>query len=44
MFSDGPSFFGLMGFEFEPARGSPASFSDHVMTSRDYIKVEQVRT
>ena len=32
------------GFEFAPARGSPASVSDHVMTSQDYIKVEQVRT
>ena len=32
------------GFEFAPARGSPASVSDHVMTRQDYIKVEQVRT
>ena len=32
------------GFEFAPARGSPASVSDHVMTSQDYIEVEQVRT
>ena len=28
-----------MGLCFAPARGSPASFSDHVMTSQDYIKV-----
>ena len=32
------------GFEFAPARGSPASVIDHVMISQDYIKVEQVRT
>ena len=27
------------GFDFAPARGSPASVSDHAMTSQDYIKV-----
>ena len=32
------------GFEFAPARGSPAIVSDHVMTSQDYIKVEHVST
>ena len=34
----------LWGIDFAPARGSPASVSDHVMTSQDYIKVEKVRT
>ena len=34
----------IMGFEFSTANGSPASVSDHVMTSQDYIKVENVRT
>ena len=34
----------LWGIDFAPARGSPASVSDHVITSQDYIKVEQVRT
>ena len=29
----------LWGIDFAPARGSPASVSDHVMTSQDYIKV-----
>ena len=47
MFSEGPPYFVLlfviMGF-FAPARGSPASVSDHVMTSQDYIKVEHVGT
>ena len=33
-----------MGFEFSTANGSPASVSDHVMTSQDYIKVEHIRT
>ena len=32
------------GFETAPGRGNPASVIDHAMTSRDYIKVEQVRT
>ena len=31
------------GFEIAPARGSTASVLGYVMTSRDYIKVEQVR-
>ena len=31
------------GFDFAPARGSPASVSDYDMTCRDYIKVEHVR-
>ena len=46
MFSESPSFFVLfeiMCFEISPAPGSPASVSDHVMTSQDYIKVEHVR-
>ena len=34
----------LWGFDFAPARGSPASVSDHFMTSQDYIKVEHVGT
>ena len=34
----------LWGFEFAPARGSPASVIDHVNTSQDYIKFEHVRT
>ena len=34
----------LLGFEFAPARASPASVSDHVMTCQDYIKVERVGT
>ena len=47
--SEGPSFFVLFvcndgDLNFSPARGSPASASDHVMTSQDYIKVEHVRT
>ena len=29
----------LWGIDFATARGSPASVSDHVMTSQDYIKV-----
>ena len=37
-------FFYWWGFELAPARGSPASVSDHFMTSQDYIKVEHVRT
>ena len=32
------------GFETAPARDSPASVIGHVMTSRDYLKIEQVRT
>ena len=48
MFSKGPSFFVLlfviMGLYFVPARGRPASVSDHVMTSQEYLKVEHVRT
>ena len=32
-----------MWLYFAPARGSPASVSDHVMTSQDYIEVEHVR-
>ena len=42
MFSDGPITFVL--FENAPARGSPASVSDHAMTSQDYIKVEHAKT
>ena len=34
----------LWGIDFAPARGSPASVSDRVMTSQDCIKVEHVRT
>ena len=37
------TFFIMMGFELATARGGSASVSDHVMTSKDYIKVEQVR-
>ena len=33
-----------MGFESAPARGIPTSVSDLVMTSRDNIEVEDVRT
>ena len=48
MFSKGPSFFVflfvIMGLFFAPARGSPASVSDHVKTSQEYINVEHVRT
>ena len=48
MFSKGPSFFVLLfvnlGLYFAPARGSPASVSDHVMTSQEYKKIEHVRT
>ena len=33
-----------LGFEFAPARSSPASVSAHVVTSQVYIKVEHVRT
>ena len=49
MFSKGPSFFCTLcfwwwGFEFEPACGSCASVSDHVMTSKDFIKVQHVST
>ena len=44
MFSKDSSFFLLsfiiMGLYFVSARGSPASVSDRVMTSQDYIKVE----
>ena len=36
--------FVMMGFQFAPARGSPTSVTDFVMTSQDYIKVEHVRT
>ena len=32
------------GFENAPARGSPSSIIGHIMTSRDYRKIEQVRT
>ena len=32
------------GFEFAPARGRPASLSDLIITSQDYIKVEHVKT
>ena len=32
------------GFEFAPARGSPSSVTDLVMTSQDYIEVEHVGT
>ena len=32
------------GYEFAPAGESPASVSDHVMTSQVYTKVEQVET
>ena len=43
MFSKGPSFsillFEGMGFAFAPARGSPATVSDLVLTSRGYIKL-----
>ena len=43
MFSKDSSFFVLlfviMGIDFAPARGTPASVSDHVRTSQDYIKV-----
>ena len=31
------------GFEIAPARANPASVNDHVMTSRDYTKVGQVK-
>ena len=34
----------LWGIDFAPACGSPASVSDRVMTSQDYIKFEHVRT
>ena len=48
MFSEGPSFFVLlfviMGLYVAPARASPASVSDHVMTSQDQVKVDIVRT
>ena len=48
MFSKGPSIFVIlfviMGIYFAPARGSPASVNDYIMTSQDYIKVEHVRT
>ena len=49
MFLKKPSFFKLFvcnqrGFEFAPARGSPVHVSDYVMTSPDYIEVEQIRT
>ena len=36
--------FVVMGLYFVPARGCPASVSDHVTTSKDYIKVDHVRT
>ena len=49
IFSESPSFlimFCLLsrGFEKALASGSPASVIGHVLTRRDYIKVEQVRT
>ena len=47
MFSEGPFLCFLLvfkGFEVAPARGSPASVNDHVMTSHACIKVEHVRT
>ena len=34
----------MMGFEFAPARGSPVSVIDHVMTSKHYKKIEHVGT
>ena len=44
IFSEGPSLFDifllLWGIDFAPASGSPASVSDYVMTSQDYIKVK----
>ena len=46
MFLKGPSFFVILfvwGFEFAPACGSPASVSDHVMTSQNHKKVKHVR-
>ena len=48
MFSKGTSVFVhllvCMGIYFAPARGSSVSVGDHIMTSKDYIKVEHVRT
>ena len=37
-------YFLFVNFQFRPARGSPASVKDHVMTSQIYIKVEHVMT
>ena len=48
MFSKGPLFFVvlfvIMGLYFVPACDRPASVSDDVMTSQEYLKVEQDRT
>ena len=49
MFLEGPSFFVIFFLQWwssgsAPARGRPDSVNDQVMTSKDYIKVEHVRT
>ena len=48
MFSRGPSnfvvLFVILAIYFAPARGSSTNVGDHIKTSKDYKKVEHVRT